>query len=72
MKRWALSVWRWLDDRLGLVDLFGPSLTHLVPRDATWWYVFGSATLAAFIIQVVTGVALAFSYVPSSAPAVCG
>lgn len=63
------GIWRWVDDRLGLSDLLGPSLKHLVPRDATWWYVFGSATLVAFIIQVVTGVALAFSYVPSSSQA---
>lgn len=63
------GIWRWVDDRLGLSDLLGPSLKHLVPRDAKWWYVFGSATLVAFIIQVVTGVALAFSYVPSSSQA---
>jgi ubiquinol-cytochrome c reductase cytochrome b subunit len=63
------GIWRWVDDRLGLSDLLGPSLKHLVPRDAKWWYVFGSATLVAFIVQVVTGVALAFSFVPSSSQA---
>lgn len=69
MKRLIVSTWLWLDDRLGLSDLMGPVLKHLVPRDAKWWYVFGSATLVAFIVQVVTGVALAFSFVPSSSQA---
>lgn len=69
MKQFFTGIWHWLDDRLGISDLIGPSLKHLVPRDAKWWYVFGSATLVAFIVQVVTGVALAFSFVPSSSQA---
>jgi len=69
MKRLLIQAWEWLDDRLGIGDLIGPSLKHLIPREAKWWYVFGSATLVAFIIQVATGVALAFSYVPSAGQA---
>ena len=61
--------WKWLDDRLGIVEMIKPSMRHLVPHDAGWWYVFGSATLVALIVQVVTGVALAFSYVSSSSQA---
>jgi ubiquinol-cytochrome c reductase cytochrome b subunit len=55
----------WLDDRLGLSDSVLPVLRHPVPRDVNWWYVLGSATLVAFIVQIVTGVALAFTYVPA-------
>jgi ubiquinol-cytochrome c reductase cytochrome b subunit len=69
MKRLMIRTWQWLDDRLGISALIGPSLKHLVPHDARWWYVFGSATLLAFIVQVVTGVALAFSYASSSSQA---
>jgi ubiquinol-cytochrome c reductase cytochrome b subunit len=69
MKRLVMAVWKWADDRLGISDLVGPAMGHLVPRDAKWWYVFGSATMLAFIVQVVTGVALAFCYVSSSSQA---
>jgi ubiquinol-cytochrome c reductase cytochrome b subunit len=59
----------WIDDRLGISATLGPILSHLAPRDARWWYVFGSATLCAFMIQVVSGVALAFGYIPSATDA---
>lgn len=59
-------MWKWLDDRSGLSALVRPLLSHPVPPGATWWYVFGSATLFLFLLQVVTGIALATAYVPSA------
>src|SRR5919202_5127897 len=55
----------WLDDQLGFREAILPIVEHPVPKGVNWWYVFGSATLVAFIVQVVTGVALAFTYVPA-------
>ena len=41
--------------------------THRVPRrSASWAYVFGSASLTLLILQFVTGICLAFVYVPSA------
>lgn len=59
----------WLDDRSGLVGWLRHALEHPVPPRTGWWYVFGSATLLAFVLQVVTGIALATAYVPSSGEA---
>jgi ubiquinol-cytochrome c reductase cytochrome b subunit len=59
----------WFEDRTGLVSWFRWAMEHPVPPRTGWWYVFGSATLLAFVLQVITGIALATAYVPSSGQA---
>ncbi len=57
----------WLDSRLHITALWASSAGHEVPASSgSWWYVFGSATLLCFVIQVLTGICLAFVYVPST------
>ncbi|QDU87898.1 Menaquinol-cytochrome c reductase cytochrome b subunit [Pirellulimonas nuda] len=65
MKQRRQQAWDWIDSRIGYTECFLPLLTHIVPRDARWWYVFGSATLTAFLVQVASGVCLAMAYVPA-------
>src|SRR5581483_7610755 len=63
------TLWRrlggWFEDRSHIYEGLLPIVQHPVPKGVNWWYVFGSATLAAFILQVITGVALAMIYVPA-------
>lgn len=61
-----LAFWRVVDDRMGISKALKPVMKHPVPKKSKWAYVFGSATLFAFILQIVTGVVLATTYVPSS------
>ena len=60
------KIWEWIDDRTGISEVITPLAKHLVPPDSKWSYVFGSATLFAFILQVITGVALSLLYQPTS------
>src|SRR5260370_2131073 len=58
---------RWLDARLHLGSTIAEVAEHPVPRSsASWWYIFGSATLVVFILQVVTGICLATVYTPAA------
>lgn len=73
MRRWLQSVGAWLEARLGIKQAILPIITHPVPHQLTtsagWWYVFGSATLTLFMIQIATGICLALVYVPSAGEA---
>jgi ubiquinol-cytochrome c reductase cytochrome b subunit len=66
MKKVLKNIWLWIDDRMGITENIIPIIKHPVPPKAKWAYVFGSATLFCFILQVVTGVALSLLYQPSS------
>ncbi len=64
-----LRLWRWFDGLTGLSETLGPLARHPVPPGTGWMYVFGSATLVAFLIQVVTGTVLATTYISASGDA---
>src|SRR5262245_4165929 len=60
----------WFDARLQLAAPIRDAVEHPVPRStASWWYVFGSAALVVFLLQLLTGILLALVYVPSAAEA---
>ena len=54
----------WLEERSGLVGATKYFLFRKVPGDISWSHTLGSATLTAFLVQVVTGVFLAMYYKP--------
>jgi ubiquinol-cytochrome c reductase cytochrome b subunit len=61
------QIYEWLDFRLRLGKPVQEIMAHRVPRNtASWAYVFGSGSLTLMILQFVTGICLAFVYVPSA------
>lgn len=60
----------WFDQRLRVGEAIRETAEHPVPREtSSWFYVFGSAALTVFMLQVVTGILLALIYVPSAGEA---
>jgi ubiquinol-cytochrome c reductase cytochrome b subunit len=61
------AIAEWFDHRLQLAEPIRDAVEHPVPRNsASWWYVFGSAALVVFCLQLATGILLAMVYVPSA------
>src|ERR1700688_3062970 len=68
--RLIAQIAEWFDRRLQLAAPIREIAEHPVPKStASWWYVFGSAALVVFLLQLVTGIMLAFVYVPSASEA---
>jgi len=64
------GVGNWLDQRLQLAAPMRETMEHPIPREtASWYYVFGSAAMTVFGLQLVTGILLALIYVPSAGEA---
>jgi ubiquinol-cytochrome c reductase cytochrome b subunit len=58
-------LYRWFDERMGLDDLLHTLLDEPIPGGARYSYVFGSALLAVFLLQILSGITLLFSYTSS-------
>ena len=54
----------WLDERLGLTDLYKTLLDRPEPK-GNWWNTLGSASLFLFVMQALTGIFLSVYYTPS-------
>jgi quinol-cytochrome oxidoreductase complex cytochrome b subunit len=54
----------WLDERLGLHDMYTNILDRPEPK-GNWWNTLGSASLFLFLLQAVTGIFLTVYYTPS-------
>jgi len=65
----AIDVVGWVDQRTGASPFLTGLLLRKVPKGTNWFYTLGSATLFAFVVQALTGVFLAFYYVPSATEA---
>jgi quinol-cytochrome oxidoreductase complex cytochrome b subunit len=61
---WWKKTYEWLDERLGLNDLYKGILDRPEPK-GSWWNTLGSASLFLFIVQGVTGIMLTAYYTPS-------
>src|SRR5215469_34992 len=59
----------WIESRTGVVSWLKDFLTEDVPGGASYFYVFGSATLILLTMQVITGIFLTFYYSPSAVTA---
>jgi quinol-cytochrome oxidoreductase complex cytochrome b subunit len=57
--------WAFLDERLDLRRPLRAVLDKPLQEDVRWYHCFGGMTFFAFVVLVVTGVVLAFYYVPS-------
>jgi quinol-cytochrome oxidoreductase complex cytochrome b subunit len=58
------KVYAWLDERIGLQDLYKGILDRPEPK-GNWWNTLGSASLFLFVLQGATGIFLTAYYTPS-------
>ena len=64
------DIYQWFERRLQLEGPIKEAVLHPVPKStASWWYVFGSAATTLLMLQIATGILLAFIYVPSGSEA---
>ncbi|KPL06448.1 hypothetical protein AMJ86_08465 [bacterium SM23_57] len=59
----GVKIFEWLDERLGLKEIYNTVLDRRVPK-VNWWFTLGSASLFLCLMQGLTGIFLTMYYVP--------
>jgi ubiquinol-cytochrome c reductase cytochrome b subunit len=61
------AIRKWLEIRIGLDEIIKSQLTaYMIPRNINIFYTLGFVALAAFVMQIITGIVLLIYYVPHS------
>ena len=58
------KLFAWLDERLGLNDVYKALIDRPEPK-GNWWNTLGSASMFLFVMQALTGIFLSVYYTPS-------
>ncbi len=58
---------QWLDQRLPVTSAYEKHMSkYYAPKNLNWWYVFGLLATLVFVNQILTGIWLTMSFVPSA------
>ncbi|MSW53283.1 MAG: cytochrome B6, partial [Actinobacteria bacterium] len=56
----------WVDERTSISGTMRWVMFRPIPKGTNWFYTLGTATMVAFINQVITGIVLGMYYEPSA------
>lgn len=61
------AIMQWIDQRLPVTSAYEKHMSkYYAPRNFNWWYVFGLLAMIVFVNQILTGIWLTMSFVPSA------
>ncbi len=67
MTKWLADLWGWVDDRLPVQRAWDTHMAkYYAPKNFNFWYIFGVLSLLVLVNQLLTGIWLTMSYVPSA------
>ncbi len=67
MTTWLVGLWNWIDMRLPVQRAWDTHMgKYYAPKNFNFWYFFGVLSLVVLVNQLLTGIWLTMSYVPSA------
>ncbi len=65
--KWLTALWTWIDERLPVQRAWDTHMgKYYAPKNFNFWYFFGVLSLLVLVNQLLTGIWLTMSYVPTA------